>query len=423
MKLGILSFLLGMSIASYGQVDTLYYDAEWKGVTQREFASYLRIIPKNVEEGYRKYVKDYFITGELQGEGQFITIDKFDDSKSVFDGVNTTYFKNGKVQSKRSYTNGILNGEATQYAESGLVKTHVVYMDGKPHGVYTEFTDDGNLCFQKEYSYGNPVNSYYTASNKDGLCSVINDKDNTPVYISPDYSEKKVEYIRGAAWPYYNKNGIMVGMTNTQVKDYGKYYRIEITIANNSLFPFDFDPQKITSTLSTKKGETKELKVYSADDYMRKVRRRQNWNMALMGLAEGMAAASAGYSQSTTNTSYSGHSNTYGSGSVYGTGGYAHGSYSGSSNYYGSSHSTTTTYNGYAAYQAQVIASNRMADYQNSLLSEREAKDAGYFKLTTIHPGETITGYVNIDRVKGESMEIIIDIQGALYRFNWNVTK
>lgn len=79
--------------------------------------------------------------------------------------------------------------------------------------------------------------------------------------------------------------------------------------------------------------------------------------------------------------------------------------------------------NGAAAYQAQVIASNRIAAYDNALLSERAAKNEGYLKKTTIYPGEVITGYINIGRKKGTAMTINVNINGAIYEFPWNIGK
>lgn len=213
----------------------------------------------------------------------------------------------------------------------------------------------------------------------------------------------------------------MIGLTNKEVRDYGKYFQIPIIISNNSMSPIEFNPDNVTALLIDKNGEERELKVYSASDYMKKVKRRQNWAMALNALGEGMAAASAGYSSSTTNSSYSGYSSSYGSASAFGSGGYAYGNYSGNSSYYGSSSSTTTSYNGAAAYQAQVIASNRIVAYENSLLSERVAKNEGYLKRTTIYQGETISGYINIERKRGLSMTINIDINGAIYTFPWDI--
>lgn len=425
MRKNLMLLALGLIISTNSfaqmQVDTLYYDKDWKGVEVKAFATYYRIVPESNDSNFRKPFRDYYITGELQSEGYYITIDKYDDSKSVFDGEFTNYYKSGNIEQKGFRANGKQDGEYTRYKEDGLISLHAYFKDDKLEGVYTEFSENGDICIQIEYRNGEPIHNYYIVSNKDGFCSKINFITQQPIYESPSLNEKLTEYKNGEAWPYYNKNGIMIGMTNNQVRDYGKYFQIPIIIANNSMFPIDFEPEKITASLLDVNGQEFELKVFSADEYMKKVRRQQNWAMALNAFAEGMAASNAGYSSSTTNSSYSGYSSSYGSASAYGSGGYAYGSYSGNSSYYGHSTSTTTIYNGAAAYQAQIIASNRIAAYDNALLSERSAKDEGYLKKTTIYPGETISGYIHIQRRKGIVMHINININDAIYTFPWNV--
>lgn len=64
-----------------------------------------------------------------------------------------------------------------------------------------------------------------------------------------------------------------------------------------------------------------------------------------------------------------------------------------------------------------------MANYENTLLQEREIKQEGYLKRTTIYPGQAIAGYINIKRSKGDTMDVIIDINGAKYVFPWNIAK
>ena len=394
---------VGFSYSQSVKLDTIYYDKDWKGVSSAAFATYYRVIEVKDNPNVRGSLRDYFITGELQTEGGYLSIDRNDDKNSVFDGEITMYYKNGLVQS------------------------HVTKRNGKAEGIYTEFNETGDLCMQMEMHNDEPVYNYYVVSNKDGYSSKIRISDNTPIYESPSLSEKKVDYRDGAAWPYYTKNGIMVAMTNTQVKDYGKWFQISLIIANNSIAPIEFDPELITSSLQKTNGQIVALEVWSSDRYMRKVRRTQNWNMALAGIGEGLAAAGAGYSTSTThtNSTYNGYSNSYGNAYAYGSGGYAYGSYNGYGSYHGNSSTTsrTTTYDGAAAYQAQVIASNRMANYENSLLNERAIKQEGYLRKTTIYPGDAISGYVNIKRISGSTMTVIVEINGAKYEFPWNITK
>jgi antitoxin component YwqK of YwqJK toxin-antitoxin module len=409
------------------KLDTIYYDKDWKVVSNVAFASFFRVYDANDKSELRKPFRDYYITGELQSEGGYISIDKYNDFKFIFDGELINYYKNGQVEMKAYLNRGIFEGEYTLNYENGLICRHGTYKNGKLEGIMTEFSEQGDLCVQQEMLNDKPRYNYYVVSNKDGYCSKFRRTDNTPIFESPSLNEMKIEYLDGNSWLSYKKNGLLLVMNNTKIRDYGKWFQITIAVANNSIIPIEFDPDKITSTLQKKNGQIIALEVWSSDQYMKKVRRTQNWNMALAGLGEGLAAAGAGYSTSTTrsNTTYNGYSNTFGNAYAYGTGGSAFGSYSGHGSYHGNSSTTsrTTTYDGAAAYQARVIASNRMADFENSLLQERAIKQEGYLRKTTIYPGDVISGYVNIKREKGNSMTIYIDINGAIYEFPWNITE
>lgn len=373
-----LSLFANLSIFAQNETDTLYYDKEWKGI-DKAFATYFRIIPI-LDNDDSKPFRDFYITGELQSEGKFILIDRNDDAKSIFDGELINYYKSGKIAEKTTFLKGIQEGEYTKYSEDGLVLIHANFKNNKLHGIYTEFGEDGKSCIQIEYNNGNYQNDYYTISNSNGCCSKIRFSNNEPIYESPLLEEQKTEYKNGEEWPYYNKNGIIVSMTNNEVRDYGRYYQISMIIVNNSLFPIEFDPNNITASMIDVKNMVSIIKVLSAEEYMKKVKRSQNWAMALNGLAEGIAASGAGYSTSTTNSSYSGYSSGYGSVSAYGNGGSAYGNLYSNTSYYGSSTSTTTTYNAAAAYQAQIIANERIAAYDNALLTERVEKNEGYLK-------------------------------------------
>lgn len=417
-----LLLLLFCGTCAYAEVemDTIYYDKEWKGVSNRHFATFYRVIEKNPVEGYKKMCRDFFITGELQSEGSYLSIDRFDDSKSVWDGECITYYKNGTIERKNNHLNGRLHGEWIHFTEEGNVDERGYFHNGDIHGLYTRFTKDG-LCIQQEFNNGDPLYDYYVVSNSNGLYSKLKLTDNTPVYQSPSLSDKKIEYRDGEAWPYYINDGILIAMTNTETSDYGKYYRIFINLTNNSFFPIEFDPIESVAILTDKKGKETALEIQSAQDYDKKIRRSQFWEEFAVGLANGLAAANAGYSTSTTTSSYTGTRNSYGSASAYGSGGYAYGSYSGTSNYYGSSTSTTRTYDAAAAYKAQMAASQNMAALSENNYQKRQARNEGYLKHTTINPGESISGYFNIKRKKGETLVVTLNIAGAEYSFPWNV--
>ena len=426
--LAILPFFLCCNyLTAQERVDTIYYDKDWKGVSNRSFADFYRIAVYPANENYKKLFRDYYITGELQATGGFISIDKFDDSKSVFDGESVIYFKNGKIQWKKTFQNGKLNGEFYEYFEDGLMKVKTNLVNEELHGLYTEFFENGNFV-QAEYVNGKPKYNYYVMSNQSGQVVKISFSDNQPIWESPSTSERKTQYQDGKPWQYYTKNGLMVAQTNTTTKDYGKWHKIDIIISNNSMVPIEFDPARDISAYSIDKKENKkDLAVWSSEAYMKKVRRSQNWQALAVGLSEGLATANAGYSTSTTNTnsSYSGRSNSYGSASAYGSGGYAYGSYSGNSSYSGSSRtsSTTTSYDATAAYQARVLSQQRMAGFSEAQWNERNAKQMGYLKKNTIYPGETIQGYIHIQRILGQSVYITMNTNGAKHIYKWNYGK
>ncbi len=347
-----------IAITSAQRVDTIYYDKDWKGVSNKLYADFYRLAIYPTNPNYKKLIRDYYISGELQGTSGFISIDKFDDSKSILDGECISYFKNGKIETKSNYKNGKLNGEYYEYLEDGLIKSKGEFVNGELSGLYTEFLEDGNFM-QAEYVSGKSKYDYYILGNQNGLLVKIKFSDNEPIWETPSTSERKTEYIDGTPWQYYIKNGVTVAETNTTTRDYGKWHRVDIIISNNSIVPIEFDPEKDITAFSTdKKYRNEELEVWSCDRYMKKVRNAQIWAAVAMGMAAGMSAANAGYSTSTTR--YSGSSSSYGNASAYGSGGYAYGSYYGNSSYSGTS--TTTTYNAYAAYQAQILAQNQMAN-------------------------------------------------------------
>lgn len=408
------------------ELDTAYYDNNWKGVTNPVFATYYRVYEIHQDSTFAKHFRNFYRTGELQAEGMYLKIDKSDDSKSLFDGELITYYKSGEVLCKSSYSNGKRNGEFTEYYNNGLLKTHVLMVDGQPNGILSQFNEEGDQCKQTEMIDGSPRYDYYVISNNDGS-SRFRISDDEPIWDSPNTDEIKKEYKDGVPWSYYIKNGLMIACTNQKIKDYGRWYQINMLISNRSIVPIDFNPEEISSTLIKPNGQQIKLDVLSCEKYMKKVRQMQDLNLIINEIGEGLAVAGAGFSTSTTHTtsSYNAYSRGHGNAYAFGSGGYAFGSFDGYGSYHGKSSttSTTTIYDGAAAYQARMIASERISEYENFLLDERQIRKEEYLKRTTIYPGETITGYVNIKQMKGSSMNVIIDINGAQYDFQWTLEK
>lgn len=396
---------------SKDKIDTIYYNNDRKVVNNKAFADYYRIAYYPADSTQQHLFRDFYMNGDLKSSGCFEKIDSLDDKNTIFVGACTTYFKNGNENSVVHYENGILNGDYKEYDENGLVKQAGCYLNGKRTGLLTQFQNDGQYT-QIEYINGIPKYDYYVLCDNNGFMVKRRISDDSIIWESPSIEERNTDYRDGVTWQYYSKNGLIVALTSSTVKDYGKWHRIDLVINNNSLVPIEFDPVVNISAASTDEDNPPvELEVWSSDEYLKKVNRAQTWAAVLVGVSEGLSAASAGYSSSTTTSHYSGNAYSYGS-TGYTSGGY-----------YGSFSSITNSYNAMAAYQANVISQQRMANFSNAMAEEQHIKKLGYLKKNTIYPGDAISGYVLIKRIKGDSVYYVINIEGAEYTYSWSFGK
>ena len=213
------------------------------------------------------------------------------------------------------------------------------------------------------------------------------------IFAQTNIDDRKIEFRDGIEWQYYINNGLKIAMTNSTVKEYGKWHKIDLMIFNNSNDVIELDPVNQLSALSTNnENVTTELEVWSSDKYLKKVRRIQNWAMALNSFSEGLNAGNAGYSNTSSLSTNNGY--TY-----------------------------STTYNHNAAFQAQMEAQNRIANLSEKMKDELKIKQLGYLKRNTIYPGESIQGYIYIKYIKGKTLYIIFRQSDQIYKFDWNIEK
>ena len=451
-KLITLVFVLS-SILSYAQtekLDTIYYDKDWHGCS-KTFATYYRVITIPTASNPVKRMRDYFITGELQGESNYISVDRNDDSKTIFDGDVISYYKNGNIHQKNKWQDSRQVGDFFEYYENGKVKRHYFCNnDGELDGEYSYFDENGNLTAVLVYHNGTP-NTYFTSYNQMGSMGHYDINTKNLITESVPISALKTKVVKGDTYYYYDdKNGIYLSVFIDAIKHYGKYYRIGISIFNNTNKDLVFDPTQITATgrffkkpkkiedfiesdfysfdnesnyIYTDKVKSKDIRVWNFADYTKKVHRRQIWDEALVALGEGLAASGAGYSTATSTSNTYGSAYGYGSGyaSAYGSGGYAYGSYNSSTYASGSSTTTTTTtyYDATAAAIAQERAAYNVATYSASLESDTQAINENYFQITTLSPQTEAGGYVLLNKDKPQIIDLIIPINGVAYRFHF----
>lgn len=408
----------------FAQLDTLYYNKEWKGVSSKIFANYYRVIetPTLASENASKPFRTFYKSGELQSEGYYIKMSPEDDTETIFDGDFTAYYKNGNIERTANYRNGLLDGEIIFYNENGLISEQAFFIDGLMDGIYTQFASDGTLSIQTEYLLGEPRYEYSIVTDIRGLSSKVRISDNKPFFDTVSPQDIHIEYKDGHQYKIYDANGLVLMASYKEVKDYGRYYQVQISLSNNSLFEIEFDPSYISANLTNQKGELTDLDVLSADEYIKKVKRAQDWEAALMGLAVGLSSMGAGTTTTTTTTYDNGSIYSNGSVSSYGNAGYGSGSYSDNTYYSETSTSYTTEYDATKAFQTQVLLNKQLASYSSSLERDRVSKNEGYLKRSTIYPGETIIGYINIKRGKrGTMLDISIPINSIHYKFSWDL--
>src|SRR5205085_12011245 len=70
------------------------------------------------------------------------------------DGLWITYYENGKLKDKTTYTKGDITGEYFQYFENGNVSQKGVYYKGKADGKTEVYDEDGKIASDDMYDKG-----------------------------------------------------------------------------------------------------------------------------------------------------------------------------------------------------------------------------------------------------------------------------
>lgn len=429
-------------------LDTIYYNRNGKGTKHASFASYYRVIPNHNDPEFEQIFRDFYPTGELKKEGGYLSIDKTDDSKTIFDGECISYYKNGVVCEGANYVNGKLDGAYETFSENGYMKSHATYKEGIYDGIYEEYFNDGNLrvhipynngkyngivyefnqqgseCKETEFESGNPKNDYYFLVNQLGYRSKLSIANDSVIWETPQPEDIQTVYSNGERWDYIEKNGLQIALHVYPIKDHGNYFRADIAIANNSLVPFEFDINNIYAVCTTKEGNQR-IDVMGADEFMKHVQSCHAWSNFSAALGAAVQVASAGYSTSTTNTNIevSGNSYSSGIGAAVGSRGWAVGAYAGNSKYSGRGTVTSTTksYNGAGAVLAANAASQNMKEQKNQQAEERRVIDEGYAKRTTIGVGEAFGGYFHIKfKKKTDNLLIMYKVHDITYSYNFS---
>lgn len=220
---------------------------------------------------------------------------------------------------------------------------------------------------------------------------------------------------------YVKSKGIILTMYIQAVKQYGKYFTVNMDLQNFSGKSILFALNRVSAEgYVVKDGQiskTIPLEILSSYEYDKKVANKQAWSNFWVALGEGMAANNAGYSSSTT--TYNGNSHTSAYASAYG---YAGNTY-GYANAYGSAYTTTygkahtESYNGAAAYAAQQNARANVERHAAGQYEIRQQLNEGYVKNNTIQNQVEYSGFFNIKYKKIDHIKVEFVIDGITFPF------
>ena len=229
------------------------------------------------------------------------------------------------------------------------------------------------------------------------LCMLLSVRGHSQTIIRPSNDSTFIrEFHDDDEWAIIAKEGFVVSLSNKEVDDnYGRFYQIRIVIQNLTDRSYTFDPGTIHATCIKNDNWPVALKVYSNKAFQKRIRKRQAWSLALNGIASGLNAAAAGLQTSYVSTT--------------GYGGYSY-------------LTPVTTYNHALAAQTNALSNMELRLMTQDMEQDRRIREEGYLKKNTIRSGEGISGFMNIKRVKGKEMRIVIPLNGTDFVFDWDVT-
>lgn len=137
---------------------TEYFDKEWNRCQAKD-AAYYRIVTYEAPNKPKGIIKDFYITGEKQGDFYAVYIDYDDEGKNFFEGVANWYYKSGKLEKKCYYLNSKVNGPELYYYEDGTIKSSATYEDGILNGTMVENYPNGSPRIIANYEDGNLKNN------------------------------------------------------------------------------------------------------------------------------------------------------------------------------------------------------------------------------------------------------------------------
>ena len=266
--------VISMMTAKAQDVETIYYDSDDQIVKVKEFADYYRIIESG--NTFPKMFRDYYSTGEkFRTGGKAVAIDE-----------------NGSF---------VIEGDIKQYYKNGKLEMECQYVAGKINGLYTEYLEDGGR-YERTYENGVPTEKWGCLYDDKGNMSRVDDNGD-PYHITLSESDRYNVLSGGQLWQSYSDGSFSVAAQLHPIREYGKYYRLDIFLGNGSLEAIEFDPANVKMYQNDKSGKRTLVRSVSGNEFKNKIDKRHRSKGFWYAVAQGVAAGYAGRSSAATVTS------------------------------------------------------------------------------------------------------------------------
>ena len=154
---------------------TEYFDKEWNRCQAKDAAFY-RLITYEAPNKPKGIIKDYYISGEPQGDFTAVYMDYEDEGKYFFEGEANWYYKSGKLEKKCYFYNSKLNGPEVSYFEDGTIHSTINYNNGVLDGSSVVNYPNGSPQVIANYDKGTLKNNKYLHITEEGMAFLVYDE-------------------------------------------------------------------------------------------------------------------------------------------------------------------------------------------------------------------------------------------------------
>lgn len=147
-----------------------YFNNEWKKVSNKSKASYYRVIQYAGSGMPSGIVRDYYITGELQWQGNILMIDR--EGRDIYQGWCTWYHRNGQRSKMSFFNQGKLDSTTFYWDENGTLTREEDYQNNLLNGAWISYYPDGKVHYAAQYTNGVMDGRFYLEFDESGKRSM-----------------------------------------------------------------------------------------------------------------------------------------------------------------------------------------------------------------------------------------------------------